>query len=66
MHDLRRWDEDTSIDLSFLPGVQFLYGLVPLAGDDLDPTISKRASCIPISFSECLSNQNLSGSEACQ
>ncbi len=62
MHDLRRWDEE---DRSTLPGVQFLRGLLPLADDDIDASISKRASCIPISFSECLSNTNLQGSAAC-
>jgi hypothetical protein len=62
MHDLRRWDEE---DRSTLPGVQFLRGLLPLADDDIDASISKRASCIPISFSECLSNVNLQGSAAC-
>lgn len=62
MFDLRRWDEE---DRGTLPGVMFLRGELPLAGDDLDPSISKRASCIPISFSECLSNPNLSGTAAC-
>ena len=62
MHDLRRWDEE---DRSTLPGVMFLRGQIPLAGDAMDPSISKRASCIPIAFSECLSNPNLSGSAAC-
>lgn len=62
MHDLRRWDEE---DRSILPGVQFLRGLLPLAGDDLPPSISKRASCIPVAFSECLSNPNVRGTSAC-
>ncbi len=62
MHDLRRWDAE---DRSILPGVQFLRGLLPLADDNLDPSISKRAACIPVSFSECLSNKNLEGSAAC-
>ena len=62
LHDLRRWDEE---DRSTLPGVQFLRGLLPLADDGLASGLTKRASCIPISFSECLSNPELSGSSAC-
>jgi hypothetical protein len=62
MHDLRRWDAEGR---DILPGVQFLNGVLPLAGDELYPGITKRASCIPIAFSECLSNPNLSGSAAC-
>lgn len=62
LHDLRRWDEE---DLSILPGVQFLRGELPLAMDDLPPSISKRASCIPVAFSECLSNTNVRGTAAC-
>jgi hypothetical protein len=62
MHDLRRWDEE---DRSILPGVRYLRGQLPLADDDLPPELAKRASCIPISFSECLSNVNLQGSAAC-
>jgi hypothetical protein len=62
LHDLRRWDAE---DRSTLPGVRFLRGLVPLAGDDMDPSISKRAACVPISFSECLSNPSLRDSPAC-
>ncbi len=63
MHDLRRWDEENR---GILPGVQFLRGELPLADDNLDPSISKRAACIPVSFSECLSNKNLTGTSACQ
>ncbi len=62
LHDLRRWDEE---DRSTLPSVQFLRGLLPLADDGLAPGLTKRAACIPISFSECLSNPNLRGAAEC-
>ncbi len=62
LYDLQRWDQE---DRSILPGVQFLRGLLPLADDGLASGLTKRASCIPISFSECLSNPALSGSSAC-
>lgn len=62
LHDLQRWDAEGR---DILPGVQFLNGDLPLAGDNLYPGITKRASCIPIAFSECLSNPNLRDSAAC-
>jgi hypothetical protein len=62
IHDLRRWDAEGR---DILPGVMYLNGLWPLANDELDPSITQRASCIPISFSECLSNPSLSGAAEC-
>ena len=62
IHDLRRWDAEGR---STLPGVMYLNGQWPLANDELDASITKRASCIPISFSECLSNPNLRGAAEC-
>jgi hypothetical protein len=62
IHDLRRWDAEGR---STLPGVMFLNGQWPLADDGLAPGLTQRAACIPISFSECLSNPNLRDAAEC-
>ena len=62
LHDIRRWDEENR---SILPGVQFLRSEWVLADDGLAEGLTKRAACIPISFSECLSNPNLRGAAEC-
>ena len=62
MHDAHRWEAEGR---TTMPAVMFLNGLVPLAGDDMDPGLTQRASCIPIAFSECLSNPNLRDSPQC-
>ena len=56
--DLRRWD--AAGNLSFLPGIQHVYGLTSVKYQK-DPSISKRATCFPIPQDECDTNVNLQG-----
>ncbi len=62
MHDTRRWEAEGRTDL---PSVRFANGLDVIAGDNLATGLTQRALCIPLSFSECLSNPNLRGAAEC-
>lgn len=56
-HDLDRWD---AANLSFLRGVRFTRGETDFSVfNDMEASLAKRATCLPISFDECLSNTNL-------
>lgn len=56
-NDLYRWDQ---AGFDFLRGVKFVRGDNDFSVvNDKDASIAKRATCIPISFDECLSNDNL-------
>ena len=58
-HDLDRWDTGAT-DLSFLRGVRFARGEADfVVFNPKEPSLTKRATCLPISFDECLSNNNL-------
>jgi hypothetical protein len=59
--DLRRWDAASGIptvgDLAFLPAVQYVRGQdSPVYTKD--PSIAKRATCIPVATNECNTNSN--------
>lgn len=62
MHDTRRWMAEGR---TTMPSVRFANGLDVIAGDNLATGITQRAVCIPLSFSECLSNPNLRGAAEC-
>ena len=56
-HDLDRWD---AAGLSFLRGVRFARGEADfVVFNPMEPSLGKRATCLPISFDECLANNNL-------
>jgi hypothetical protein len=56
--DMRRWE---AAGLDFLPAVQFIAG-----GTIIYEGVNPRATCIPISLSECLVNVNVKGTVYCQ
>jgi hypothetical protein len=61
--DARRWN--AAGDKAYLPILQYWYGLsvVPY---DMNPLLTHRAWCVPISFDECQTNPNLYGVPECQ
>jgi len=63
MFDMHRWD--TPENRNRLPLIQFLYGDITIAGYPMDNTINRRTSCLPISFNECISNDNIRQKEVC-
>jgi hypothetical protein len=60
--DARRWDAQ---DRSYMPAVQYVRGLdnAPYAKD---PALTRRMTCVPISFDECQTNANVRDAAECQ
>jgi hypothetical protein len=62
LFDMNRWD--TPDNRTRLPSIRFLYGEEKVVYE-MDPTLTKRPACLPLSFDECASNPSLSAA-ACE